>query len=320
MRESPTPVCVAITSGTTSSCGRRSQTTTTHSYRVAIDITRDPQIMSKTTHAMDDQKVVWNGWGTANGDKTTNGDIEGSGVGFKKSFVQSLILGISNNNSRTNSDSNSTNSVNSVSSQQSLNVLKSSPKIKVAPINDINDWPTLGEVHKPKNSKHNSSADETTANETPIPTSGEPSVPSTPNKLANNHINDSTPPSLQSMSSSNHLNSNSRDNSQTSQPQSSQDDEDSPNETPDRDGGHSSGAGTDSTTTITPRSAKKKGPKKWVPLEIGPPPQSKPHRSERSKPSLVSGRDRQSADDRTDRKDRDRPPERPRRDRREERK
>ncbi|CAG2114566.1 unnamed protein product [Medioppia subpectinata] len=41
--------------------------------------------------------------------------------------------------------------------------------------------------------------------------------------------------------------------------------------------------------------------------------------AEREIPSLVSGRDRQSADDRTDRKDRDRPPERPRRDRREER-
>jgi hypothetical protein len=59
------------------------------------------------------------------------------------------------------------------------------------------------------------------------------------------------------MSSSTHFNSN-RDNSHTSQPQSSQDDEDSAKENCDRDGGHSSGPGTDSTST-TPKSAKKKG-------------------------------------------------------------
>ncbi|CAG2177851.1 unnamed protein product, partial [Oppiella nova] len=172
--------------------------------------------------------------------------------------LKSRLTGISSN-SWTNSASNSANSLNSVASQQSLNVLKSSPKTKVAPINDINDWPTLGEVHKPETSKRNSSADENLTNDSAIPASVEPSVPSTPNKLANNHINDSTPPSLQSMSSSNHCNPN-RDSSQTSQPQSSLDDEDSANEALDRDGGHSSGPGTGpESTATTPKSAKKKG-------------------------------------------------------------
>jgi len=108
-----------------------------------------------------------------------------------------------------------------------------------------------------KASKRNSSADDNLSGSELVSASGDPSLPSTPIKLANNHINSWTPQSANSMSSSTHYNSN-RDGSQTSQPQSSQDDEDSAKENFDRDGGHSSGPGTDSTTT-TPKSAKKKG-------------------------------------------------------------
>ena len=104
--------------------------------------------------------------------------------------------------------------------------------------------------------KSNSSADDTPINTSDCVNSlVDTSMPSTPKpKPTDNHINDSTPPSTQSMSSLNHYSI--RDSSQTSQPQSSQDEEDSAKENFDRDNGHSSGPGTDSTT---PKSAKKKG-------------------------------------------------------------
>ncbi|XP_054165960.1 GATA zinc finger domain-containing protein 14-like [Oppia nitens] len=243
-------------------------------------------VTTNVWHKSNVARIIANSTGSNSASNSTNSqhsvnsathEINGTSSNTTNLWSANTVVNTNNTIIINNSSNNNKSTVNAVSSQHSPNVQKHSSKTKVAPINDINDWPTLGEVHKPETSKRNSEEILNNSDSSAPTSSSEPTVPSNLNKIANNQMNDTTPPSQQSMSNPSNHSTPKPDSSQT---HSSQDEEDSANDSlNDRDGGHSSGPGTDSTTN-TPKSTKKKGHKRWVPLEIGPPPQAKPpHRN-----------------------------------------